>query len=137
LRITKVASILFLIHVLAGDTVGAADAPAEKTKTVVAGEQYGKPPGGLFFFGKDYRDLWTAPVQIPVLDMQSFAGGLKPVMRIGGNSTKGLALKGADGRDYTFRSVNKDLTRTVPVEFQDSVLVEIVQDQIAGNVTGV
>lgn len=137
MRITKVASILFLIHVLAGDTVGTADAPAEKTKTVVAGEQYGKPPGGLFFFGKDYRDLWTAPVQIPVLDMQSFAGGLKPVMRIGGNSTKGLALKGADGRDYTFRSVNKDLSRTVPVEFQDSVLVEIVQDQIAGNVPGV
>ena len=108
-----------------------------QTERVVAGEQYGSPPGGTFLFGKDYRDLWTAPIQVERLDLQNFAGGLRPVMRVGGNSTKGLAMKGADGRDYTFRSVNKDLTGTVPVEFQDSVLVDIVQDQIAGNVPGV
>lgn len=120
-----------------GNTVFAAEAISRQTTVAVAGRQYGSPPGGLFFFGKDYRDLWTVPVQVEVLDLKSFAGGLQPVMRVGGNSTKGLALKGADGRDYTFRSVNKDLSGTVPVEFQDSVLVDIVQDQIAANVPGV
>ncbi len=57
--------------------------------------------------------------------------------RVGGNESKGLALKGADGKDYTFRSVNKDMSDIVPVEFQDSVLVDIVQDQIAGTFPGV
>jgi hypothetical protein len=128
-------SLLLLCGV--GGSLYAADAVTQQTRLAVAGEQYGKPPGGLFFFGQDYRDLWTTPVQVEVLDLQGVAGGLRPVTRVGGNSTKGLALKGADGRDYTFRSVNKDLSRTVPVEFQDSVLVDIVQDQIAANIPGV
>lgn len=120
--------------------VAAAVTPiSAQTQTVraVAGEEYGSPQGGKFLFGNNYRDLWTTPIEVKRLDLQEFAGGLRPVMRIGGNSTKGLALKGADGRDYTFRSVNKDLTGAVPVEFQDSVMVDIVQDQISGNVPGV
>jgi hypothetical protein len=129
--------VLLLAYFMAGNSGFAAEAISEQTKVAIAGEQYGSPPGGLFFFGADYRNLWTVPVRVEVLDLHSVAGGLKPVMRVGGNSTKGLALKGADGRDYTFRSVNKDLSRTVPVEFQDSVLVDIVQDQIAANVPGV
>ncbi len=52
------------------------------------------------------------------LDLQSFAGGLRPVMRVGGMQTLGLAMKGQDGRNYTFRGVDKDLTHIVPEEFQ-------------------
>jgi len=60
-----------------------------------------------FLLGTDYRKLWTAPLEAEVLDLGSFAGGLTPVMRVGGQQSKGLALKGADGRDYTFRGVDK------------------------------
>jgi hypothetical protein len=37
--------------------------------------------GGLhrFFFGDHYRDLWATPIEIPVLDLKTYAGGLKPV----------------------------------------------------------
>ena len=136
MRATKLRMAYLLACLGVGNAVFAAEADAQ-TKAVVAGEQYGSPPGTMFFFGKDYRDLWTAPIQVRELDMRSFAGGLRPVMRVGGKSTKGLALQGADGKDYTFRGVNKDLTGAVPVEFQDSILVDIVQDQIAANVPGV
>ena len=107
------------------------------TEVVIAGEEYGSPPGGRFVFGKDYRELWTLPVAVAVLDLEGFAGGLRPVMRIGGMQSKGLALEGGDGRDYTFRSVNKDMSRVVPEEFKDSILEHIVQDQIAGNFPGI
>lgn len=110
---------------------GAQPAAGAQTVTVVAGEQYGKPLGGTFFWGKDYRDLWTAPIRVEVLDLGTFAGGLQIVRTVGGNESRGLALHGADGRDYTFRPVKKDLSGVVPVEFRDSVLVDIVQDQIA------
>jgi hypothetical protein len=124
------------LYLVVGSLI-ATDSSNAQTQEVVAGEEYASPSGGEFVLGKNYRNLWTAPIQAEPLDLGSFAGGLTPVMRVGENSTKGLALKGADGKDYTFRSVNKDLSSAVPVEFQDSVLLDIVQDQIAGNVPGV
>ena len=39
------------------------------TRTVVAGEEY--DAGGLYRFlmGNDYRDLWTTPIEVEVLDL--------------------------------------------------------------------
>jgi surface antigen Omp85-like protein len=102
-------------------------------RRVVAGEKY--QAGGLHraLFGADYRDLWAMPVEVPVLDLQRYAGGLRPVRRVGGQETKGLALKGADGRDYTFRGVDKDPTEILPPELRESVAGSIVRDQIASS----
>ena len=94
-------------------TASPADA-GQQTRVVVAGEQYGSPPGGRFFLGRDYRDLWTTPIRVDTLDLRATAGGLQPVMRVGGQVSQGLALRGADGRDYTFRPV-RELPGDVPV----------------------
>ena len=130
-----------LVLVLSARAMAQATSPADagqQTRVVVAGEQYGSPPGGTFFLGHDYRDLWTTPIRVEVLDLHATAGGLQPVMRVGGQVSQGLALRGADGRDYTFRSVNKVASASVlPVEFRDSVLLDIVQDQFAATVPGV
>jgi hypothetical protein len=119
---------------------GQSDSTAKpRTTTVIAGEQYRDPPGGLeSLLGEDYRDLWSTPIEVEVLNLQTFAGGLKPVMRIGGNQTLGLALKGRDGRDYSFRSVDKDYSdNVIPPAFQGTVVEDIIQDQIAANFPGV
>jgi hypothetical protein len=102
-------------------------------RTVVAGSQY--KAGGVhrWLWGADYRDLWTAAVTVDVLDLHAFAGGLEPVRRVGGQETKGLALKGADGRDYTFRAIDKDPTTILPEELRDTLARGIVQDQIGAN----
>ena len=34
----------------------------------------------------------------------TFAGGLTPVRQVGSMQSMGLAMKGADGRSYTFRT---------------------------------
>ena len=108
-----------------------------QTQTVVAGKQYENPPGGRLMLGADYRDLWTTPIEVKVLDLQTAGGGLSPVRRVGGNQTLGLAMKGQDGLSYTFRAVDKSLSAIIPDEFKGTAIELIVNDQIAANFPGV
>lgn len=109
----------------------AADAP--RTRTVVVGERYGASGVHRMLFGADYRTLWTTPVTLDVLDLSTFTGGLRPVKRVGGRETKALALKGQDGRDWTFRSVDKDPSEVLPPDLRGTIANRIVQDQIASS----
>jgi hypothetical protein len=118
------AALAVLVPVL-----GVRSAAAQEPDTAVAaGPQYAK--GGLyrFYFGSDYRKLWTAPVRVPVLDLQTFAGGLTATTAGGGFQTKSLRFRGADGFEYGFRSVDKDMD-VLPPEWEGSVVESIVQDQ--------
>lgn len=101
------------------------------TRTIIAGPQFAKSGFHRFFFGSDYRDLWTTPIQVPVLDLAREAGGLTPVRRVGGRQTKALALKGKDGRNYTFRGLDKDASGVLDEELQGTVVERVLQDQMA------
>lgn len=100
-------------------------------KTVVLGPQYEAGGFHRFFFGNDYRALWTTPVELEVLDLQGSEGGLTPVRRVGGAQTLGLALKSPDGRNWTFRGSDKDPSSILPPDLQDTIAQDIVRDQIA------
>jgi hypothetical protein len=82
--------------------------------SVRAGERYAA--GGLrrLVLGTGYRDLWTMPVTVPVLDPDTFAGGLAVLERGGGRQTVSLRFGADDGREYVFRSVD-DRYRSVAV----------------------
>ncbi len=80
-------------------------------------------------FGEGYRKLWTAPFDAPVLDLRTYAGGLTPVREVGSMQSIGLALKGADGKAYTFRTLDKDPTKILPPDWRDSFPATIFQDQ--------
>lgn len=110
-----------------------ADLPVRE---VVVGERY---HAGFFhrvFLGDEYRALWAAPIRVPVLDLQRVAGGLEVDRRTSGKETLGLVMKGKDGREYRFRSIDKDPTNILPREYHDSVVDDIVQDQIAATFPG-
>jgi hypothetical protein len=126
-----VSSLLCLAGPLA-----AADAP--ERKTVVAGSY---KAGGFrrFMLGGNYRDTWSTPVAVEVLDLAKEAGGLTPSRRVGGQQTKGLALAGADGRSYTFRGLEKDashLLDALDAELKDSVLADLLNDQMSAQHPG-
>ncbi|HEX5726455.1 MAG TPA: BamA/TamA family outer membrane protein [Longimicrobiaceae bacterium] len=95
--------------------------------------------GGLhrFLLGSEYRDLWTAPVRVEVLDPTTFAGGLRAVARGGGNQTLSLELRGADGREYRFRSVPKFFKRTLDRDLEGTLVAELLQDQGSSLLPGV
>lgn len=99
---------------------------------VVPGPQY--QAGGLhrFLFGERYRDLWASELEIPVLDLESFAGGLTPVRPGGGGQTRSLRLAGADGREYVFRSVDKNPTRSLPEYYHGTVVEWLARDLVSG-----
>ena len=81
--------------------------------------------------GAHWRDLWVTEFEAEVLDLDTFAGGLTPTEKGGSLQTKNLRFVGNDGREYKFRSLNKDGKRTLPPELQESIIADIYQDQIS------
>jgi hypothetical protein len=109
---------------------------ADHTKEVAPGARF--KAGGFheWVLGKDYRDLWTTPVALEVLDLQAEGGGLSPVRRVGGQETKGLALKGKDGRNYTFRGLDKYPGEILDDDLRGTVVEDLVNDQMAAQHPG-
>jgi hypothetical protein len=102
-----------------------------ETKKVVAGPQYARNGLHKMLFGKDYRALWTTPAAFEVLDLGREAGGLTPVARLAGMQTKVLALKGKDGRNYTFRSLDKKASELLEDDLRGTIVDRILEDALA------
>ncbi|HEX8693933.1 MAG TPA: BamA/TamA family outer membrane protein [Longimicrobium sp.] len=105
--------------------------PSSGTTSVVAGEEYRAGPLKRWLLGREYRPLWTEPVQVEVLDLGAFAGGLTPTRRGGGNQTISLRFQGGDGREYAFRSVNKDPGRSLHADFKGTLVESVLDDQVS------
>ncbi|HEY7751490.1 MAG TPA: hypothetical protein VH917_04300, partial [Ignavibacteriaceae bacterium] len=99
--------------------------------TVIPGKQYEAGWFHNFWFGKHWRDIWTTPINVPVLDMEIFAGGLSPEKKGGGLQTNSIRLRGNDDNIYKFRSIQKDPTKVLEEELQESIVAEVLQDQIS------
>jgi len=118
----------------AGGALGASGgvaAQAMDTVVVAAGPGYEAGPVHQLVLGRHYRDLWTEPFRVPVLDLEGFAGGLTPLRRGGGLQTRSLKLQGADGREYTFRSVDKDPSPILDSLLWNTIVDDLIQDGVS------
>jgi hypothetical protein len=97
-------------------------------RVVTVGPEYGGGGAKLKVLGRGYRDLWSTPVRLKVLDLRTEGGGLTPVRQVGQAQSLGLALRGADGRSYTFRSLHKEPERMLPEALRAGVPGYIVRD---------
>jgi hypothetical protein len=122
---------LLLALTAALPAAAAADEAGPRRERVVLSERYRRGWLHELLLGRDYRDLWATPIEVEVLDLRREAGGLTPVRVVGSGQTKGLALKGADGRSYTFRGLEKDLSRQLPPSLRESLAADILSDQAA------
>jgi hypothetical protein len=75
--------------------------------TVIAGPDFAAGGFHRWLLGDNYRDAWTTPIKVPVLDIQHYDGGLKPVKVGGGVQTTSLTFITADSTEWVFRSVHK------------------------------
>ena len=114
-----------------GFSVGIIGSASSQAMTVAPGPEYGAGWLHRFFLGNHYRKLWTTPVEAELLDLGTFAGGLRPTKRGGGQQTSSLRFKSADGRQFAVRSVDKDPSSILPAELRGTVVDRLVQDQIS------
>jgi len=119
-----------LLLLAAGAGTAAAQRP-NQTVQVTAGAHY--EAGGLhrFFLGEGYRPLWTTTITVPVLDPDTFAGGLTVEKEGGGFSTESLRMQGRNGREYQFRSVDKNVNPGLPRDLRGTLSQWVVQDMVS------
>ncbi len=141
----QVAATLFALVVAgrAGAVRAADDAPppasepeAERRVVVSASERYQANRVHRFVLGGGYRDLWEAPIELPLLDLEHQAGGLVPTRRFGGLQTPVLGFRGADGRLFSFRGTDKDPSAVLDPMLHDTLVQTVVQDQMAAQHPG-
>jgi len=102
------------------------------THVVVPGERYDASGFKRWFLGGGFRDIWTTPVQVPVVDLDTWKGGLTVLETGGYGQSVTLEFRGADGLEYAVRSLDKDPTRRLDPLLKGTLVASIVQDQIGG-----
>ena len=101
------------------------------THVVVPGERFRAGAFKRWLYGSDYRDLWTTPIEVEVLDLDSVGGGLTPLRTGGFGQSISLHFTGEDGRRYTVRSLDKDPTKRIWDELKGTIADDLLQDLIA------
>lgn len=90
-------------------------------------------PKSAFFermWGHNNRVEWNTPVDVPVLWLDTALGGLRPYKMGGGNETKSLRLRAANGKEYVLRSINKCRDEVVPPKLKGTFLEDIINDGV-------
>jgi hypothetical protein len=104
-------------------------AVSDSFQTVIASNKYQKSRLHQFFWGRHYRPVWTVPVRARVLDLQSEAGGLRPLGKGGSSQTINLRLVNPEGVQYVIRSIDKAPATVLPAGLRRTFLARIMQDQ--------
>jgi hypothetical protein len=132
---SRLRTVVVLAAVLAGSAISSAQGQKQLVRTagadsviVIAGENFKAGSLHRFFLGDNYRDVWTTPIKVPVLDLRSFHGGLRPVKEGGGMQAKSLRLIAPDSSEYVFRQVRKTNTVLGP-EYDGTIISYIVRDE--------
>ncbi len=115
--------------------VGVEEVPAEVVNTdsvrtsIYAGDPAAKSEAYKSTFGRHYRPLYYMPIEVPVVDIDTLFGGLKPYRRGGGMTTMSLHTNGGDGHMYQLRSVRKNPAQLLPSLLENSFAADLAKDQ--------
>ncbi len=125
------SALALLLSVLAAHTA-AAQSPgppgSQPMVSIRASTEYERGDLWRTLFGETWRAVWEAPFMAPVLDLDTYAGGLTPFKK-GGNQSRTLRFHGADGREYIFRSTDKDIHNALPPDLAHTPIGDVIQDQ--------
>jgi hypothetical protein len=106
--------------------------PGDDSVVVRASKKYGASGFHRFLLGDNYRDLWYQPIKVPVLDLGKYAGGLKALEEGGNAQTRNLHLRGADGKEYVFRPIFKEVLQ-LPEVFDNTAVEDIFADGLSAS----
>ena len=95
------------------------------------GAEYDAGPVARVVAGDLHRRLWTIPITLPVLDLDTLGGGVRVEELTGGFQTMGARFRARNGLRYQFRSIVKDARATVPGPLRETDVSRVVNDQMA------
>lgn len=119
--------------ILAVSLTGAAAPLGGQVVTLAPGPEYEAGVFKRFFFGPEYRELWAAPIDVGTVRLDSLSPGLRPVSRSGGQQTLGLRLRATNGKEYFFRSIDKDPSEVLPPDLRNTVVSDVIRDQTSSS----
>ncbi|MEM9934137.1 MAG: BamA/TamA family outer membrane protein [Bacteroidota bacterium] len=114
------------------DKVDNADFDHPAKVKAVADSSYVAEKGQRTWLGDLHREAWLAEIEFPTLDLSNTKyGNLTPIKKGGGIQTKSLRLENENGKQYTMRSVDKDVTLLIPEFARGTVVQDFAQDELA------
>ncbi|MEP7170151.1 MAG: hypothetical protein ABI855_12330, partial [Bacteroidota bacterium] len=102
---------------------------ADSSIVIAANESFKAGKLTRFFLGQHYRNAWTTPVKMPVIDLNTEQGGLEIIRKGGGFQTKSLRLKNPKGDEFSLRSVNKYPEKLLGDIMKNTLIADIEKDQ--------
>ncbi len=106
------------------------DHPSDSVR-IIATERYKSGIIKPIFQGKNYRKAWATPIKVPVLYLDEYENGLKPLEKGGGLQTLSMDLQGSNDVVYTLRSINKNPEAAVPEGAKKWKVEDIVYDAMS------
>ncbi len=130
---TRVASLV--LAALLG-AVSAATASGQSTVSqspsrdtvVIAGEIYRAGSLHRALLGRNYRNEWTTPIRVPVLDLSTAHGGLTATKEGGGKQAPSLRFVAPDSSEWVYRLVRK-IHLVLGDEYKHTVIWYVVRDE--------
>ncbi|MCD6062832.1 MAG: hypothetical protein K0R82_743 [Flavipsychrobacter sp.] len=81
-------------------------------------------------FGKNYREEWTEPIKVPVIDITKEAGGLRPVRQVGGRA-RILLLEDKKGKQWQLYSVERFPQNIIPSDLRVRIKLDKKDDAMS------
>ena len=97
----------------------------------VSGGSY--PAKGMkkVLLGSLHRETWQTPLAIPYLNLDTTKSGLTPFALGGGRQTTTIKFRSGDGKEYAFRSVDKNLVSALPRVFRKTFVAVMIKEVTA------
>ncbi|WP_413513398.1 metallophosphoesterase [Myroides odoratus] len=78
-----------------------------------------------FLWGEHYRSTYGQPIQVPIVNLDTLKGGLKPLISGGGHQSLSLRLEDKNGKQYVMRGIRKSVSRFLQTAvFRDNYVME-------------
>jgi len=81
--------------------------PKDTVATIYSPEDTKKSGFHKWVWGERYREYYSTPISVPVIDLDTLFGGMTVLRKGGGHQSKSLRLKSKDGREYVLRALEK------------------------------
>ncbi|MGB5691739.1 MAG: metallophosphoesterase, partial [Flavobacteriaceae bacterium] len=108
------------------------DFPSEQTASIYSKQETEKSNFYKWLWGERYRKLYSTPVTVPTVDLDTLYGGLIPIRKGGGTQSVSLRMENPKGQQYVLRAMRKNAAQFIQAEaFQE----QFVRNEFEGTGT--